>query len=295
MFDNGNFRRKRKRKSDTTASSDDKSSSSSSPSSDWSGPASKKAIAEPSAPPSGAMSQAAATPTADPKGAESLPLGLDSAFPQPSYFGSAPLGAGFHRSSEVPEVAALPDSHGSALSPGAVVPQWEELQPTFSSSLYSTTPCASALPFYAPLAMATASPPSLYPSYPSSSPPFSSFHYPESLQGDSSCVSSLTTTSIASSPPPHHHHHHPSFTMHHPSSPSYPALPYSQDHSPVYANLQNSMPSVSPPSSSSSSCASSVGPQLYSEQHTFPGAPSDFGLLMRSLDSYHPEPLAVHL
>ncbi|CAL8363737.1 unnamed protein product [Lota lota] len=331
MFDNGNFRRKRKRKSDTPVCGDDQSTSSSSPSSDWSGPTSKKAVAELQVPPSNAMSQAVALVT-DPPGAgplaaksHPLPVGLNSAFPLAAYFdyspaSSAPLDAGLHSSQpaspplyhslEVPEAQALPESHCSSSSPGAVVPQWEELQPSFSPPqnalaqpcmrpLYSATPGApSALPFYSTL-MEAQSPPSNYSSYPSSSPPFSSFHYPEMLPGDSSCLSSLTPTSITSSPPPHphphphpHHHLHPSFMMADPSSPHYPALPYSQDHSPppVYANLQNTLPSASPPSSWAASAH-----QLYPEQHTFPGTQSDYGLLMRCLDSYHPEPLAVHL
>ncbi|KAJ3589117.1 hypothetical protein NHX12_009965 [Muraenolepis orangiensis] len=195
MFDNGNFRRKRKRKSDTPVSGDDKSTSSSSPSSDWSGPTSKKPSTEPAAPPSNPMSQVVAmltsTTGAGPLTAKSLPLGLDSAFPQPSYFDFSPaslalLNAG-HQSSqppsppvygslEVPEVRAPVDGHCSTSpSPGAVVPQWEELQLSFSSpqtaarpqpcmpSLYSATPCGPALPGYSPLVSAAQSPPPLYP------------------------------------------------------------------------------------------------------------------------------------
>ncbi|CAL8266577.1 unnamed protein product [Merluccius merluccius] len=321
MFDNGNFRRKRKRKSDNLVSDDSKSASSSSLSPEWSGPTSKKpavASGELPAPPSNTMSQAVTmltNPTgAGPLGAKSIPLGLDSAFPLASYFdyspdSSAPLDAGLqtsqppspplYRPLEVPEVRAPLESHCSSRSPGAVVPQWEELQPSFSPPqtalhcmppLYPTAPCAPApaVPFYPPMASAAQSPPPLYSSYPSSSPPFSSFHYPESLQSDSSCLSTLTPVSMASSPLPHHHL---SFTMTHPSSPNYPALPYSQDHSPppVYADLQTTLSSSSPPLP----CTSSA-PQLCLEQHTLPGGHSDFGCLMQSLNSYHPEPLAVH-
>ncbi|CAL8276902.1 unnamed protein product [Arctogadus glacialis] len=317
MFDNGNFRRKRKRKSDGAVSGDDQSTSSSSPSSDWSGPTSKKAAAAgPPAPPTHAVSQAVAMVT-DPAGAGllaakplPLPVGLDSAFPLASYFdyspaASAPRGAAPH-GSQPPSPAlyrsleAPPESHCSSSSPGAVVPQWEELQPSFSppqappcmAPLYSSAPGApSALPYYPSALTEAQSPPSDYAPYPSSSPAFTAFHYPEMLPGDSSCLSSLTPASAASSPPPPHPQHrlHPSFPMEHPSSPHYPAPPYAQERSPppVYADLQNTLPSASPPSPPS--------PWGYPEQHGFAVAHSDYGLLMRCLDSYHPEPLAVHL